>query len=76
MKKERIKKVLKIAIFLAILFIAFCLLGIFFNPTGTFGEWFQSYTVKEFYQEKEESLDVIFVRKFLYIHRSFTYGNI
>lgn len=61
MEREVIKKVLKIIIFLSIFMILFCTLGVFFNPTGTINEWFQSYTVIEFYKEKENSIDVLYV---------------
>ena len=55
------KKGLKIVIFILIFFILFCGLGVFFNPTGTIMEWFQSYTVIEFYKERKNSIDVLYV---------------
>ena len=61
MKKIFNKNVLKIIIFLTIFIILFCGLGTFFNPTGTIMEWFQSYTVIEFYKEKPNTLDVLYV---------------
>ena len=61
MKKIFNKNVLKIIIFLTIFMILFCALGRFFNPTGTIMEWFQSYTVTEFYKERNNSIDVLYV---------------
>ena len=61
MKNGLIKNILKIVVFITIFMILFCVLGIFFNPTGTIKEWFQSYTVIEFYKEKKNSIDVLYV---------------
>lgn len=61
MKKLINKNILKIIIFLTIFMILFCALGRFFNPTGTIMEWFQSYTVTEFYKERNNSIDVLYV---------------
>ena len=55
------KKGLKIVIFILIFMLLFCGLGAFFNPTGTIMEWFQSYTVTEFYKERNNSIDVLYV---------------
>lgn len=55
------KNVLKIMIFVLIFMLLFCGLGTFFNPTGTIMEWFQSYTVIEFYKERKNSIDVLYV---------------
>lgn len=48
-------------IFIMIFMVLFCGLGVFFNPTGTIMEWFQSYTVTEFYKERKNSIDVLYV---------------
>ena len=61
MKNVLIKNILKIVFFITIFMILFCALGIFLNPTGTIMEWFQSYTVIEFYKEKKNSIDVLYV---------------
>ena len=61
MKKDLIIKTLKAGIFLGIFFLVFCILGKFFNPVGTIKEWFQSYAIIEFYKEKENSIDVLYV---------------
>lgn len=61
MNIEKIQKYLKITIFLSIFIILLYLIGKIFNPTGTFKEWFQAFTVKEYYQEEKNSLDVIYV---------------
>lgn len=61
MKKYLNKNLLKIGIFILIFILLFCGLGAFFNPTGTIMEWFQSYTVIEFYKERPNSIDVLYV---------------
>ena len=61
MKNDLYKNILKIVVFIIIFMILFCAFGQFFNPTGTIMEWFQSYTVIEFYKEKKNSIDVLYV---------------
>lgn len=61
MKKNLNKNVLKMVIFVLLFMILFCGLGVFLNPTGTIMEWFQSYTVTEFYKERNNSIDVLYV---------------
>lgn len=61
MKTQVLKNGTKIIIFLLIFMLMFSILNRFFNPSGTMKEWFQSNAMLEFYRERKESIDVIYV---------------
>lgn len=61
MNMEKVKKILRIIVFLSLFIVIFYFIGLLFLPVGTFKEWFQLFTVKEFYNEEKNTLDVIYV---------------
>lgn len=58
---EKIKNGIKIIVFILIFVLLFCMVGVLLNPTGTYEEWFQSYAIIEFYKQKENTIDIIYV---------------
>ncbi len=58
---KKIENSIKGIIFIAIFIVLFCSIGVLLNPNGTYEEWFQSYSVIEFYKKKEDTVDIIYV---------------
>lgn len=55
------KNYIRAIIFIIIFIILFCGIGVIFNPTGSFNEWYQSYSEVEFYKQKKDTMDYIYM---------------
>lgn len=67
---NKITNYIKIIAFIVIFILLMHFFGILFNPTGTYKEWFQSYTIIEFYKQERDTVD------FLYVGNSCVYTGI
>lgn len=61
MKSSIIKNFVKTVTFLIILFLIIGILSSILNPAGGFEEWFASKGITEFYKQKENSIDIIYI---------------
>lgn len=58
---KKIKNIVKVIVFIVIFMVLFCMIGVLVSPNGTYEEWYQSYSLIDFYKQKENIIDIVYV---------------
>ncbi len=55
------KKIFKLIIFIIVFVLLLCIFNEIFNPSGTLNEWYSTNCIRDFYKQKADTIDVIYL---------------